>query len=115
MKEINDKDVKEVLKTDKLVIIDLFATWCGPCKALAPKLEELSKENNNTTEIVKMDIDQNPEILNSHSVRGVPTLLFYKNGSLVHQISGNQAKETLQELIAKHSDSKNSVDFGTDF
>lgn len=115
MKEINEQDMSEILKSEKLVIVDLFATWCGPCKALAPKLEELSKENSNKVDIVKMDVDKNQETPSANNVRGVPTLLFYKKGNLVAQIAGNQAKETIQELIDKHSDSKNDVDFGTDF
>jgi len=115
MKEINDRQFSETIKTDKLVIIDLYATWCGPCKSLAPTLEELSKENKDSTEIVKMDIDTNPEILSSHSVRGVPTLLFYKKGKFVDQISGNQAKDVLKKLIDKHNLDTEIKDFGDDF
>lgn len=115
MKEINDADVEKIIKSDKLVIIDLFGTWCGPCKQLAPKLEEVEKENSANTEIVKMDIDINPITPAKHHVRGVPTLLFYKNGALVDRMVGNQSKENIQALIDKHTKTSGDGLFGDDF
>lgn len=115
MREINDQEVLNLVNSEKLVIIDLFATWCGPCKALAPKLEELNNENKEVVEIVKLDIDQNEQTPMKHNVRGVPTLLFYKQGKLLEQITGNQPKEKLQELINKHSQDSDKVDFSDDF
>lgn len=115
MKEIKDQEVAEVIKSEKLTIIDCWAPWCGPCRAMAPKLEELNNENSATTEIVKLNVDENPNTPAQHNIRGIPTLLIFKNGNLVDTLVGNQSKENIQALIDKHS--KNSGDglFGDDF
>lgn len=103
MKNITDKEVKETIaNSSKLLIIDLWANWCGPCRSLGPKLEELNKENSDSTEIVKLDVDENPETPAQYHVRGIPTILFFKDGQLVDTLVGNQPKETLQAAIDKH-------------
>lgn len=103
MKSITDKDFEELIKNNqKLVIVDLWAAWCGPCRSLGPKLEELNAENSNSVEIVKLDVDENPLTPTSFSVRGIPTVLFFKNGQHVDTFMGNQSKESIQAMIDKH-------------
>jgi thioredoxin 1 len=103
MKNITDQTVKETIaNSSKLLIIDLWAQWCSPCRSLGPKLEELNNENSATTEIVKLDVDENPQTPTDYGVRGIPTVLFFKNGQHVDTFVGNQSKESIQAMIDKH-------------
>jgi thioredoxin 1 len=103
MKAIKDNEVENVLKSNKVIVIDCFGTWCHPCKLLAPTLETLNKELESKVEFLKLDVDENPEIPTKYNVRGVPTLLFFKNGKLVDQLVGNQSKEVITQVITKNS------------
>jgi thioredoxin 1 len=93
----------EVLKSATPVLVDFWATWCGPCKALAPKLEELSGSYSGKVKFVKLDVDQNPETASRYGIRGIPTLILFKNGQMVDQVAGNQPKEVIENIITKHS------------
>ncbi|MEZ4816084.1 MAG: thioredoxin [Bdellovibrionota bacterium] len=93
----------EVLSSATPVLVDFWATWCGPCRALAPKLEELSGTYDGKVKFVKMDVDQNPETAGRFGVRGIPTLIFFKNGQMVDQLVGNQPKEVIENILQKHS------------
>ena len=93
---------KDVLKSSGLVLVDFWAEWCGPCKALAPKLDEIAKEYTGKLVVAKVDIDQNKETPASYGVRGVPTLALFKDGEIVDQIVGNHPKESISALIDKH-------------
>jgi thioredoxin 1 len=81
------------------VLVDFWATWCGPCKALAPKLEELAGEYDGKIKIVKMDVDQNRASPAKFGIRGIPTLILFKDGKMFDQVVGNQPKEVLQDLF----------------
>lgn len=112
MKNITDQEVSQLLNnTNKLLIIDLWAPWCGPCRSLGPKLLELSQENAATTEIVKLNVDENPLTPAEHKVRGIPTILFFKKGELVDTLVGNHPKENLQAVIDKHTADLLNSDF----
>ena len=93
---------KDVLKSNQPVLVDFWAEWCGPCKALAPKLDEIAKEYDGKLTVAKVDIDQNKETPTAYGVRGVPTLALFKDGQIVDQIVGNHPKENITALLEKH-------------
>ncbi len=90
----------EVLKNDKLTVVDFFATWCGPCQMLAPVLEKISNENDDLN-IVKVDIDESVELAIKYQVEVVPTLVIFKNGNLVKTLEGFRSEKELLEEINK--------------
>ena len=95
-----DNFENEVIKSDKLTIVDFFATWCGPCQMLAPVLEKISNENTDVN-IFKVDIDQSQELAINSRVEVVPTLVFYKNGSAIKTLEGFRTEKELLEEINK--------------
>ena len=95
---------KEVLESDVPVLVDFWATWCGPCRAIAPHLDTLADEFDGKAKIVKVDIDSNPNTPSNYGVRGIPTLLVFKGGEVVDKIVGNPgALKPLQELVSRHT------------
>ena len=86
-----------------LVLADFWATWCGPCKMIAPVLEELDDEMSDKVKIVKLDVDENQETAQKFGVMSIPTLLLFKDGEVVDQVIGYQPKEALVELVNKHA------------
>lgn len=98
MKQIeNEQEFEELIKND-LVLVDFYATWCGPCQMLAPVLEELSKENQKLT-LLKVDVDKNESLARSHGIMSIPTLEIYKKGTLVSKKVGFMSKEELEDLL----------------
>ncbi len=92
----------EVLKSNQPVLVDFWAEWCGPCRGLAPKLEEISNEMQGKVRVVKMNIDENPDTPSKFGIRSIPTMILFKNGADVGQLLGNLPKENILELIKKH-------------
>ncbi|TYR82217.1 thioredoxin [Priestia megaterium] len=86
-----------------LVLVDFWAPWCGPCKMIAPVLEELDGELGDKVKIVKVDVDENQETAGSYGVMSIPTLIVFKDGQKVDQVVGYQPKEALTELVNKHA------------
>ncbi len=93
---------KAVLQSDVPVLVDFWATWCGPCKAIAPVLDELSGEYASKARIVKIDVDQNPNLAAQYGIRSIPTLFVFKNGEKVDATMGMQPKAQLAALLDKH-------------
>lgn len=99
LNHVNDNNFEEeVLKSSGVVVVDFYATWCGPCKMLAPVLEELSQEVSNA-KIVKIDVDENPVTANMYKVVNIPTIKIFKDGELVDTKVGFQPKDNLKEAI----------------
>jgi len=97
MKQINGPDFEaEVLQADKTVVVDIFATWCGPCKQIAPMLDQLADEISEQAKIVKLDVDQNKELATQYGVKSVPTLLIFKNGEVADRIVGALPKDEMK-------------------
>jgi len=85
-----------------LVLADFWATWCGPCKMIAPVLEELDAEMGDKVKIVKLDVDENQETAAKYGVMSIPTLILFKDGEIVDKVIGYRPKEALQEVINNH-------------
>ncbi|WP_066292644.1 thioredoxin [Bacillus sp. FJAT-29937] len=86
-----------------VVLADFWAPWCGPCKMIAPVLEELDSEMGDKVKIVKLDVDENQETAGKYGVMSIPTLIVFKDGEVVDKVVGFQPKEALAELLSKHA------------
>ena len=96
----NDQDFKiDVLESDKYVLVDFWAEWCGPCKAIAPSLEEISEEMKDKLKVVKVNVDENPTVSQSYSIRSIPALMIFKNGKKVSEKMGALPKSALQAWV----------------
>ncbi|MBT2210677.1 MULTISPECIES: thioredoxin [Actinomadura] len=93
---------EEVLKSDTPVLVDFWADWCGPCRMIAPILEQIAQEQDGKIRIAKIDYDANPKTPQEYGVMGLPTLLLYKNGEVVEQIVGAKPKRALLKVLEPH-------------
>ncbi|WP_019633668.1 thioredoxin [Actinomadura atramentaria] len=101
MKAVTDADFDtEVLKSDKPVLVDFWAEWCGPCRMIAPVLEDISKEHGEKLEIVKLNTDENPGTAGKYGIMQIPNLLVFQNGEVVKQILGAKPKGALLRELA---------------
>lgn len=93
----------DVINADVPVLVDFWATWCGPCKAIAPHVEAVADELAPNAKVVKMDIDSNPQTPAKYGIRSIPTLLVFKGGEVVDQLVGNPgSKSKIAELLSRH-------------
>ncbi len=94
-----DNFEKEVLESDQLVLIDFYADWCGPCKDLAPVLEKFAAENQSKVKVVKINVDENPELSAKFNIRSVPTLVTMKNETAIYMAAGALPKDMLERFV----------------
>lgn len=102
MREITDKEFYELLKKDSVTLVDFWAPWCGPCKMLAPVLEELDAELENI-EFCKINVDEQQEAAGEYGVMSIPTLLVVKNGEVLEELAGFRPKDALKVVLSKHN------------
>ena len=97
----DDSFSNEVLNSELPVLVDFWAEWCGPCKMVSPIVEELSNEYNGKVKVAKLDVDSNPQTATNYGIRGIPTLLMFKDGAAVDQIVGAVPKTQIAERLDK--------------
>jgi thioredoxin 1 len=105
MIELNDENFEqEALNSDKLVVVDLWAPWCGPCVALSPILEEISNEaDGEKVSVVKLNVDNNPKTANKYKIRSIPTILYLRNGEVLDRSIGLPSKESILSKIESYN------------
>ena len=104
MRKIKDYQELEVIfniNKDKLVIVDFFATWCGPCRMLSEMLNSLSDEELKDVIVVKVDVDESEDLMTKYSIRSIPTMIYFKNGEMIDRTTGGMNKETFLEKVNK--------------
>jgi thioredoxin 1 len=100
VKELSDRDFQtEVLQSSEPVLIDFWAPWCGPCRMIAPLIEELAGENAGAVKVGKINIDESPDTAAAYGVSSIPTLMIFKNGEVIDRFVGVQPKKRLQEAL----------------
>lgn len=91
----------EILKSDVPAMVDFWAPWCGPCKVIAPVIEELAKEYEGRVKVAKMNVDENPATPSRYGIRGIPTVIIFKDGQIFDQIVGAVSKSKVEDMIKK--------------
>lgn len=92
----------EVVNSDLPVLVDFWAEWCGPCRAIAPVIDELASEYDGKLKVAKVDVDKNPQLAGTFGIRSIPTLLIFKGGNVVEQMVGASSKADLVEKLTPH-------------
>jgi len=103
VKEVSDKSFEsDVLKSDRPVLVDFWAQWCAPCRMLAPTVEAVAEKYAESATVVKLNVDDNPEVSQRYGIKGIPTLILFKNGKEEERVVGATSKEAIARMIDKH-------------
>lgn len=101
--EVSDNSFeKDVLESEKLVLVDFWAGWCAPCQMLAPTVEAVAEKYLSNTRVLKLDIDDNPAVSQRYGIKSIPTLILFKGGKEEERLVGATSKETISRMIEKH-------------
>jgi thioredoxin 1 len=104
VKEVSDSSFEhEVLQSDKPVLVDFWAEWCGPCRMLAPTVEAIAEQYSESAAVVKLNVDHNPSTAETYKIRGIPTLILFSRGKEVERVIGATGKEAISRMIDKYS------------
>ena len=101
--EVSDSSFeRDVLQSDRPVLVDFWAAWCAPCRMLAPTVEAVAQNFQGTASVVKLNVDDNPQVSQRYGIKGIPTLILFKNGKEEERVVGATSKEAISRMIDKH-------------
>jgi thioredoxin 1 len=104
VKEVSDSSFEhEVLKSEKPVLVDFWAAWCGPCRMLAPTVEAIAEQYSENAAVVKLNVDDNPSTTEAYGIRSIPTLILFSGGKEVERVIGAASKDSISRMIEKYS------------
>jgi thioredoxin 1 len=104
VKEVSDSSFeKDVLGSSKPVLVDFWAQWCTPCRMLAPKVEAVAQQYNETASVVKLNVDDNPATAQRYGIKGIPTLILFREGKEVERVVGATSQESIMKMIEKYT------------
>jgi thioredoxin 1 len=107
--EVNDSSFEsDVLKSEKPVLVDFWAPWCAPCRMLAPTVEAVAEKYTESASVVKLNVDDNPAVSQRYGIKGIPTLILFKNGKEEERVVGATSKEAISRMMDKHVSSSTS-------
>ncbi|MGH9882639.1 MAG: thioredoxin [Pyrinomonadaceae bacterium] len=103
VREVSDSSFeKEVLQSEKPVLVDFWAEWCGPCRMLAPTVEAIAEQFVDSASVVKLNVDDNPSTTGAYGIRGIPTLILFRDGKEVERVIGATSRESIARMIEKY-------------
>lgn len=102
MKHVNQQEFKEEIANNKLVLVDFYADWCGPCRMVAPVIKEIAAEAKNKVQVLKVNVDEERELALSYNISSIPTIMLFKNGQVVSEMLGFRPKTAIMNLINQH-------------